>query len=50
MTEREKDDKHEQLRKRRITLSYLRARRVALNAEIAAEAREIGDLRRELGV
>lgn len=49
MTEREKDNKHEKLRKHRVILSYLRARRVALEAEIAAERESIAELRRELG-
>lgn len=50
MTEREKDDKHEQLRKRRDDLSYWRARREYINEELGRTTREIGDLRRELGV
>lgn len=50
MTEREKDDKHELLRKRRDDLSYWRARRDYINEEVDRKTREIFDLRRELGV
>ena len=50
MTEREKDDKHEHLRKLRDDLSYWRARREYVNDEIDKTRRGIADLRRELGV
>lgn len=50
MTEREKDDKHELLRKRRDDLSYWQARRVYIDGEADRTTREILDLRRELGV